>query len=789
MSKISDVTKLVDGIENKIPVVNQELEKVNSSLSIVKDVIVKIEETDTCVKDCAKAIKALAAGGKMLSSVPFVGKIIGTLSSVLNDIAISLNGITGMLDKIKKSAKVLEKSVGTAQNGTGVIMDINKDMMLYLPKIAKSVSVIDYTLEIAAIISDTTPDGSELRKRLDNLNSNLEDMVSKAEIPVKEIERIYNELKAVLDNIISECQRVKDKTECISKVINNVKKVSEILSPIGNAINKVLDAIAPVRWVLNAAACLINKILDPIISAILKATGLQKLIDDAENKILDLLGFNDIIESIENALGNLKIVDEIDQMVNFKENVRKMVEQTNESLEMFSTSANGKFGVDFKVLLGSLFNAEFDFTKPFVIPEWPEQPTFECNTIAAVSKSRKRTVRFDWNKWLERKGQAYQIYIPIYTKEEFAIKEYNEMKVLADKISQGFAEMAELHDRLDGKINVLKMTTDLPESFKIEINSFAVYMAFIARLLESVAKLPIFENEKGKIVSIQKWLNGQGDECREIVSEIDRMKSAAEKYQEYMACITATINKEEISRFIIAVNEYAENLKTLMEGFGLATEHNPDEKSISELQEIKKHIRDNTKSLLDEMSRILEMTESVNQKYRSTYTAVSDILENYSSISPEGYLLPEETVNNIEKAADILSKLTGIFEPLDAIYDVLKTKDCKEADGNMAGKLAKNQISEFCEKTINSVRIDTVWEILDKLSPISNLRISLRKLTNELNTDYNILEDIKTDIEVFYCIIDNGMKYEVDKESFTNKFLDDNDVKKLTEISKYIVEH
>ncbi|WP_302592601.1 hypothetical protein, partial [uncultured Bacteroides sp.] len=187
-----------------------------------------------------------------------------------------------------------------------------------------------------------------------------------------------------------------------------------------------------------------------------------------------------------------------------------------------------------------------------------------------------------------------------------------------------------------------------------------------------MSRISTSESLKNKFTSIANWVESQMDECNDLSVEIDALQNALTYYHNYSQSILLAIRTEEIESMVHTICSYAEALQRILDGFNTAAEHNPDEKTISKLNEIKSRIISKGQNVLQMLSDIENATSATRQGYQTAYERLENSLNKFRSLSPEGYLLPEKTVKTLAVVTEKLSQVEGILDPLASLIEVLR---------------------------------------------------------------------------------------------------------------------
>lgn len=782
-SELPYISVCVGKVIDKLPSINNGLNEVNDKLKIINDIISKVDEASNALNTCIKTLAVLADGASALSVVPIIGSFATILSKVLKSPEESLKILRNALNDIKKLAKELKNTTDAAQGVTQETIDLNTRLQLFLPGVAKTVIILDYVIQIAEAVEPMAA-GIGLCEKIEELKSRINETISSAEKPVSGILDVYNEFSKALEDVKAKCREIENKTAGISSVVNSIKKISDLFMPVGTAIKKAIDAIAPIKWVIKAADCLINKLLNPVVNTILKETGLQELINELDVKIKDYLGFNKIIEEVTSVIGNIEFSHKLKNIIGFRGKIDGLVADINKSLGEFSPVGNNLLGESLRKMLGELFDARIDLEKPAVIIDWAE---FSMpNTVSDYCcRKAKREPRIIWNQDTELRNKVF--ICDYYENVSFSDGEYPLCLELAEKagnITEGFSKIVELHNKLSESVCVLHNAAHLPALFKTEVQSVSVYFEFLSKTLDFFSKLKSCSKWSDKLSFIEAEIKRQSTDCTEILTEIDELYSAAEKYQEFADEISSLIKAEDINAFVVSVNTYACNLHVILDGFALADEHKPEESKAEELEKLKSKVLENTKNLsllLDDIK--VSLDENIKH-YETAYANLTEMLSEYRKISPDGYILPENITAGLEKTAGLLSNAQGIFDPLELLLEALQDYSGSSNENPYIGLKAKNMLSDFSDKAMQGVSMENVCNFLESLSPIFLIKVNLRNfIDGSLIVNEHLLMDIKGEFQKLCGYLSKRFTYNLDGENIENNFFTEESVNELTTIS------
>lgn len=96
--------------------------------------------------------------------------------------------------------------------------------------------------------------------------------------------------------VISDVEKRFASVADVISAISVFSVTSDIFSLFASAFHSIINAIKPLQWVLKAVSCIFNKLLGPIIDAILNALGINALIEKLKEFIEHALGIIELKE-------------------------------------------------------------------------------------------------------------------------------------------------------------------------------------------------------------------------------------------------------------------------------------------------------------------------------------------------------------------------------------------------------------------------------------------------------------------------------------------------------------
>jgi len=146
--------------------------------------------------------------------------------------------------------------------------------------------------------------------------------------------------------------------------------VANALHPISDGFHRLENAIKPLKWVLDALSCVFNKILKPIIDAILKATGLQALVNKAEDEIFAKLGIKPVLDLVQHNVDSGKMGG-ADLSPSQGETTSRLWAATGTALSQYRAGDDSGTKVAIFAVISAIANTPIDPNKPAEAPPFP----------------------------------------------------------------------------------------------------------------------------------------------------------------------------------------------------------------------------------------------------------------------------------------------------------------------------------------------------------------------------------------------------------------------------------
>ncbi|MFD1344781.1 hypothetical protein [Litorisediminicola beolgyonensis] len=345
-----------------------------------------LTDIDTLLKDFGELITAfegvdavielLGSALEFLSPIPIVGEIADVIAGLIDAGAEALADVLTLAqdlntEVIKPVLEVLEEIVTGLGDARAVTVEISQKVPGYI----NTIEILHYLSEIASPIVEVlkgTKPADDLAAVLDTFNTVQED-VGKALLVfdpairavgtgVKDLTKVFQDIMHAMG------QAGRD-------ALTGIEDAAHALQPISDGFNRLVDAIKPLKWVLDALKCVFDKILKPVIDAILKATGLDALVHKAEDAIFAKLGIKPVLDLAQGHLGNDTIQSTSDSLGPDKgAGTGPLWDATQTALGQYRSGDSSATKTALLTVISAVAQTPLDPNKPAKAPPFPPTP-------------------------------------------------------------------------------------------------------------------------------------------------------------------------------------------------------------------------------------------------------------------------------------------------------------------------------------------------------------------------------------------------------------------------------
>jgi hypothetical protein len=488
----------------------QKVDQLRSDLDAVSSFLDRVSTLDSDLNDATTAISDVKDVCLGLSPVPIVGELADTVAdacTLINDtVGQAIQQVSDFVNETISPAKTLIDSIKSGVNDVDTALD---DIATYVPIFTNTLAILQALDSIAENLI-TALDGSDLATRLQALRATYDSLRQEVEAGITAINGVTTTLAGALDDISGPLEKTVGFAADVESAIDSVGKVTEILDPIKSALDTVENAIAPVKWALDAASCVFDTVLSPVINEVLELTGLEGLVDGIGTKLANALG----VTAILNDIGNAVSVTDLTNFANVIENNAGSAastflngwQQVKTTLDKYSTNKDQGRDQAIKDFVAVISGAPAG-SGAGVAPEWPLPPKNYVPPVAPPEKPSLYVAQFNA---MHKQLQALAAPTPAAPTTLFAALAQRTAPVLAplgpqwapvvalaaavDTASKAIATVHPAVAQLNAKYAVFTGTTALASALSDQVGDITVMLQTAAALLVLIDNFPLLSD-------------------------------------------------------------------------------------------------------------------------------------------------------------------------------------------------------------------------------------------------------------------------------------------------------
>ncbi|MBF0383762.1 MAG: hypothetical protein HQL69_22320 [Magnetococcales bacterium] len=530
----------------------------------------------------------------------------------------------------------------------------------------------------------------------------------------------------------------------------------------------IKSAIKPIEWVLDAVSCIIDKVLKPVIDAILKATGLDYLVKKLENALMEKLGINDVIEKIEahfhldDILHNTGVLDP-DTSGSASVTMSNGWTNLSSSLGQYYTQKNDTARVAIGGLYTAITGSPLDPNKPAVIPHWPKPPKLkhpdeqEGQTnrgrllLAAPSAHPRRRKPFDALDKILTVTQkphllkAHRTPPPLRLGNPFTLhaERWQHVDTLDETIDKACDRLNGLTDKVhlvSENLKQLDASLSIPTTFHAQIVDLKIFLTGGRDFLLFLGNIEIFQDVLPPVAGV---IQTQVTACEDVDRDAPLLQKAVDAIETSIGpALTHIPTTLTISQSCTKMQGWKQGALTLAKTIDIGHEMATEASHTEELNGYSNTVNDRFKAVSDIARDIYTTADGISNSLDALNEALVLYANTLTPISEHDQLISDEALPTADKAARILSTIDSIFDPL---AELLIRTQCVDGNtpikvgANFAMDTIKNVAESGKDSWLNRV-IQLLQALADKGLPLGQLHEDMNKASETLST--NVVADI-----------------------------------------------
>lgn len=358
-------------------------------VTVMADVLDDLDRVPALLTGLRQLVTGLRGVLVLLEAVPIVNVAAGSCAAAATSAERLLRGADKSLKQVRRSiitpgrAAFHDLRLGLAQ-----AHDVVHSIRTTVPGYVNTLEILRFMGRIAAQLTELLQDSQpaeQLRALLRTLDSVREDVSAALQPLTVFLDGIGTVVEAV-STALGTAFREMEST--MLSVRTGLNEVEDLFGPIVDAFTAVTSAIAPVRWALDALSWIFDKVCEPVISAILHATGLDQPLDELVREVEMKLGIGPIITLVQSNLqGRDAGAWQAKGGRRATASGRNAWKGMDGALRKYNTRDSAGLRNNIALLVGAIAGTPVDPTRPAEIPDWPGQPGVRVPQMSAGART------------------------------------------------------------------------------------------------------------------------------------------------------------------------------------------------------------------------------------------------------------------------------------------------------------------------------------------------------------------------------------------------------------------
>lgn len=729
--------------------------KLDSATTKAYEIALNVDDLFIAVDEACKALKYTQKVCSVLTPIPVVGEIASAAANILKKVAAFTETIYKDLQRIK--SKVVDKAKAILDKvckGVDKVQTTTTEITNDIPNYTNTVTILDCLMRIAQPLAEVLK-GNEAADRLDKLVDTYNKIKESVLSVISPLAKELDKLVTIVPDFVQLLESVTKSFEhSIGEVIDKIKGVAHVLSPIKDAMHSIEEAIAPVKWALDASECVFDKVFKPVIDEVLKVTGLQTLVDRLQHELEEKLGITNVIKKIDEAF-------KLDEITNYGSNFDLSSNSSSVSiasnqwillvktLDSFSQNTNQGTKQAVNELIGTIIGTPIDPDKPAVIPDWPAPPRF--NTSKTTSRQLSTTINYSKAainaldeitsnpQTTEADEQEERELLLLKVGQSISVDDswqgFNNLKELINNAKQQLQQLLSDAGCLQNNLNAFQKSLSVPATFGRQLADLEIFLKTGSDAFHLIASLDIFQSILEPVAGI---LTNQVSECEKINAAIPQLKTAVVEVSESVQPViqhTPTITTVENA--INSLNGWSKGADSLVRLVEAGNQQNPNAEQQKQLAECTKHVNEKCDVVTQTVQSIIDCATDISKNIKG----INDSLLTYANalkvVTQHDQLISDKALPTANKIAQNLKTLDSIFG---LFSELLQQLNCVDASNRMKieANISLTTLREAAKSTgssLSNTLVNLLNDVAEKVLPIGRLNKDVDEATQKLNKD------------------------------------------------------
>jgi len=748
------VTAMKNDLSNA-GIVNPVLADVAQITAVIDKVLNDVDDVPKILAGIRDILNTTDAILDLLDAVPFVDIVAEPLSaivSVADDCLATANDVIGPIDRdiVKPCIPIFDDISKGLNEASNIVTTITQTVPDYLNTIGILSYMTDIADDLVDVLKGTAP-GDNLAKLRDTYLSIRTDAV-KALTPMadflNQISDGISKIKSVLGASFDEIKNVSQ------EIMGKLDWVRGAFDPIVNAFQKITDAIAPIKWLLEVIGWLFKHIFEPILDAILEATGLKKLMDILGKKIKDALGISSIKDALDGKVSKDASAGwQSSTGTNAVSPGRSNWTKLTSALSNYSTRNPNGVRNDILALVNTILGTDIDPNKTGSIPDWSDPPTItgisNSQSVFAVAYSRVSRV----NSITQKKELLARVGTPRALHPMFLLSNVLASSSAASPASNSAlstlqelakTEVAALNEiqpasqALSENLALFDQAKQLPNQYSEEFNDFTNLLSDAKKVIDFLIG---FDMMKDVLADIESPIEDQLSKLNALTHDIAAAVSAGQQVDQQVAQLLACFpDNTTVAKSIHFIDSVATGAQVLSAFNDQAQQLDAQLKGqfTDRINALMLQVNDAIDAATTQIKALSTNTQTAISKAAAINTFLTGYAGIFANVSKSVDVVSAEAMPKLSKGVSVLNTIASILDPLSAIIQQMNCTRGKDgalkADAAVAVETFKSAMKIGIQAK-NAIITDAFSFVVGKIVPIDLIQANMASVKTYVDTN------------------------------------------------------
>lgn len=758
----STIEHLKQTLEDFGPLVTP-IDDITQLVSVIDDLLVTIGDVITAANDIDDVILVLGEVLEFLDPIPIVGEVAEVISVAVETVGEALkDALVAAQDINREAIQPVATTLTDVNKGLGEVRTVIVDISQKVPGYLNTVEILSYLTEIAEPLSEVLK-GSDAADKLHTL---LDDFLAVQEALGTALSK-FNPVITAVDTGVKELTAILNALHeamggAAGTVLNDIKTAATALTPISDGFHRMEHAIKPVAWVLEAASCVFNKILKPVIDAIMHVTHLDALVKSAEEEIFKKLGISPLMDMAGEHVDQSGVTEAGSSTGSEQgEASHRLWSAVSTALGQYRSGDDSATKAAILSLVSALTNTPIDPNKPAKAPPFPpvlpDLRTANTNMsvgIAVALYVPRRIVRFHpeaLHRLQHPPIRAYTSSLKVLMAQHGALaadplppidpKVWPNASALVDEVAtltDTLDTLVPAAAKLEGTLAQFESSLSLPATFSHQVTDLDGLFADVTRLLQFFDRLKLdFVHQI--VQPLSQIAHDQQDKLQMVVEGLPALQTAVSDLDTSAEEVITNIPQTKvIDQTVHRIEGWSLSVNQLVQLVAEGERLNESKQAGQEAQlaAFSQQLEQIVGTVLLRVGKIVDLAATLTAAVNTLQHGLDTYASALQEISDHSTLLADKALPAADQALHVLNIIDSIIDPLS---NLLEAEQCIDSDHamkkyaanardaiNEAGKVAAEKHPQAIEQL--------AAQLADKALPLNELAQTVSSATTAITT-------------------------------------------------------